>query len=466
MIDRIRGYSIFFCGLLYVGTALAGITSLEGLLAAITLLVLIQCLPAINAITKVVFTALFGIGSILLIWSGAGIAVWRSALIKNGDILTLMLFVPLLSVPFKFPRYQHSLKQVIQKIIQSSSSSVYVFTHAISHMLGVIFNLACIPMTYYIIKAGADIKNPNIMAGAAARGYTTTCFWSPNSGAVGLVLAYWGGSVVEIIPFGLPLAVIALAVGWFENQYLSNLLTRKEYKTKKNEFENENNQAAITVPDNHNSNKDFYWLVFAVMLLLGIVIILDWKTSLGILVIVPVMSLLYPFAWSIFAGEQQRHWISFKNFLSDTLPRMSNEVVIFLGAGFFAVAVSSSKIGRYLPGVFNSVSDSPTLLVAIIIIIVVGLSIIGFHPVLTITSIVSSLTPQLVGLPHSLLAVMVLAAWGLAVTCSPFSACSLSLSNITGVNPLIVGLRWQLVFTGLLFIVTLLYFNIMLSCFY
>jgi len=85
---------------------------------------------------------------------------------------------------------------------------------------------------------------------------------------------------------------------------------------------------------------------------------------------------------------------------------------------------------------------------------------------MTTTCILASITPQSVGLPVTLLSVMVVASWALAVTCSPFSACSLSLSGITGNDPFTVGIRWQMTYTVLLFLITLLYFNFLLLFFY
>lgn len=463
-----------------MGTALAGITSLEGLIALATAVVLIQCVPVTSGITRVAGIGLFGFGAVLLFRSGAGVNTWVSAITKNGDILTLMLFVPLMSIPFKFPRYQFALKRVLQKIADTGNDGLYLFSHGISHLIGVIVNIACVSITYYLFKAGMENRNLNMIARSAARGYTTTCFWSPNSGAVGLVLAYWGGSMVDIMPLGIPLAILALFIGWAENKCL---WTRAETEKVKSELGTAcsirgsapyfspdlgNTEAAAGSEPNGNARKpgDLSVLVLAVVILLVIVIILDWKTALGILVIVPLISLTYPFIWSLLVGEIKIHWGLFKEFLNQSLPKMSNEVVIFLGAGFFAVAVGNSELGKYFSEFFYGVSGVPTLLVAIILLTVVIFSLVGFHPVLTITSIVTALTPQAAGLPAPLLSVMVLASWGLAVTCSPFSACSLGLAGIMGKDPLVIGIRWQIAFTALLFLVTLVYFNFILLIFY
>ncbi|MHB8916394.1 MAG: hypothetical protein ACYC4H_00090 [Desulfocucumaceae bacterium] len=463
---KIRGYSFFLCGLLYIVTALTGVRSLAVPVAAVTILCLAQCLPSISGITRYAGAGLFGIGSVLFFSTGADLNTWFSAVTQNGKILTLMIFVPMLSIPFGFPGYRRSLEQVLQKMARGGSSGMYALTHTVSHLIGVIVNIACVSITYYMLKAGPAGRNPGLLARAAARGYTTTCFWSPNSGALGLVMGYWGGSVISIIPLGLPLAALALALGWAETMCRDFMGNKKGLAIpEKTALPGDGPVVPVADPDSR-AYRDFRQLLAAVSLLLVLVIFFDWATPLDILTIVPLMSLTYPFLWSIVAGEQKNQWRSFKGFISGSLPNMSNEVVIFLGAGFFAVAVGQSGIGRYLPEVFGRFSGSPTMLVAVLLIAVVGLSLIGFHPVLTTTCILASITPQSVGLPVTLLSVMVVASWGLAVTCSPFSACSLSLSSITGTDPYTVGIRWQMTYTVLLFLVTLVYFNFVLLTFY
>lgn len=464
--QKIRGYSFFLCGLLYIVTALTGAKILALPVAAVTVLCLAQCVPAISGVTRYAGAGLFGIGSALFFSAGADLTILCTAVTQNGKILTLMIFVPMLSIPFGFPGYRRALEQVLQKMARGGSGGMYALTHTVSHLIGVIVNIACVSITYYMLKAGPAGRSPDLLAMATARGYTTTCFWSPNSGALGLVLGYWGGSVISIIPLGLPLAALALVLGWADT-------ICREYITSKNRLavgektaiSGESTVVTVVEPDSR-AYRDFRQLLTVVSLLLALVILLDWATPLDILTIVPLMSLTYPFLWSIIAGEQKNQWLSFKRFISGSLPNMSNEVIIFLGAGFFAVAIGQSGIGSYLPEIFERFSGSPTMLVAVLIIAVVGLSLVGFHPVMTTTCILASITPQSVGLPVTLLSVMVVASWALAVTCSPFSACSLSLSGITGNDPFTVGIRWQMTYTVLLFLITLLYFNFLLLFFY
>ncbi len=456
---RLRGYTLFLLGLSYVAAAFTGSAAFRGLVTAVSFLALLQCLPAVTGITRYASAGLFGIGSLLLLASGADAADWCSAVTQNGKILTLMMFVPMLSIPFNLPRYRRALEHVLQRVVRRGDSGVYLFTHLTSHLIGLIANIACVSITYCMVGAGTAGRNLDMLARAAARGYSATCFWSPNSGAIGLVLAYWGGTVVDIIPVGLPVAALALAAGWLENRLWKPL---------------NDAQGGAPSPDCAGAEaeygpeirKDFRWLVCAVTLLLGLVIILDWSTPLGILTIVPLTALVYPFVWAVSAGEIRDQWLHFKSFVNGSLPGMSNEVAIFLGAGFFAVAAGKSGAVQYLARIFIGVSDSPTLLTALIILMVVGLSLVGFHPVLTTTGIVASFTPQWLGLPASFLSGVVVTSFGLAITFSPFSACSLSLSNITGKDPFTVGVRWQWRFTLLMVLAALAYFELVHSFFY
>lgn len=470
VLKLIRGYSIFITGLLYIVTALLGVGNWHGILSVATLLVIVQCITVTTGLTRFVGYGLFFIGSVLLIYNDSTMSTWFNAIIQNGMVLTLIVFVPLMGLPLSFPKYHAALESMLQKSITSSRSGIYLLGHGISHLLGSVMNIACISITYSVLIIGTGGKYRNMLARAAMRGYGGILFWSPNSAAVGVVLAYWGDDLVDLILYGLPLALLTLVVGWLENRVRYGAAGRKPASNSPGTSNsNERLGASVQQPDsaaaggsniNNDENRYIKQLVVGITAMLAIIILLDMLTSISILALVPLVALIVPLIWVVLTGDMANYSFEFKKYLTEMIPQMSNEATIFLGAGFFAVAVGVSPIGHYLPLLFKSVAGNATLVLLLTGVLIIGLSLFGLHPMLTTTSILTAFTPQALGLSFPFMAMAILGSFGLAVTCSPFSAGNLNVAAIVGKDSTEVSIKWQLAYTLLMFLVLVIYLNV------
>jgi hypothetical protein len=470
MRSLIRGYSIFITGLLYIVTALLGVGNWHGILSVATLLIIVQCITVTTGLTRFVGYGLFFLGSALLTYSDANLSTWFNAIIQNGNVLTLIVFVPLMGLPLSFPKYRSALESTLQKRITGSRNGIYLLGHGISHLLGSVVNIACISMTYSVFIIGTRGKYRNMLARAAMRGYGSTLFWSPNSAAVGVVLAYWGHELVDIIPYGLPLALLTLVVGWLEDRARYRVTDKKsddnsldannsdEYL--KESLQQLGSEAANNPNVNNDKNRYVRQLVAGITSMLAIVILLDMLTSISILTLVPLVALIITLIWAALTGDIARYISEFKKYLTEVIPKMSNEATIFLGAGFFAVAVGVSPIGHYLPLLFKSVAGNATLVLMLTGVLIIGLSMFGLHPMLTTTSILTALTPQTLGLSFPFMAMAILGSFGLAVTCSPFSAGNLNVASIVGKDSTEISIKWQLAYSLMMFLVLVIYLSV------
>jgi len=470
MLSLFRGYSIFITGLLYIGTALTGVGNWHGALTVATLLIIVQCIPVTTGITRFVSYGLFFLGSALLLFSGADKPTWFQAVIQNGKVFTLLVFVPLMGIPLRFPKYRLALENALKKTITGSRDGLYLLSHGVSHLLGSVINIACLSITYHILTIGTGGKHRHMLAKAAMRGYGVTLLWSPNSAAVGVVLAYWDHQLTDIIPYGIPLVLLTLVVGWLENRAKYYIYGKKLAgdNVKKNDDE---------LPDKHigeacrcsagsgaDQGKYLCQLVLGITSMLAIVIVADILTSISILTLVPLVALIFPFLWATITGDVKDYILELKKYLTEAIPRMSNEATIFIGAGFFAVAVGVSPLGHYLPLLYKSIAGNATLVVLLTGTIIIGLSMVGCHPMLTTTSILTALTPQALGLSFPFMAMAILGSFGLAVTCSPFSAGNLNVAALVGKESTEVSFKWQITYSLVMFLVLIGYLNVLKWC--
>lgn len=392
---------------------------------------------------------LFGTGALILIYFKATALIWIKSLHANGKLLALMVLVQMLSIPLQYPRYMEVIKRFRGSFTGGGIKGLYLVSFTLSHLLAVILNFACIPICHHVLhEKGSDPGVKRTMMTAISRGYTTSCIWSPNTGAMALVLT-WGCQWLDVLLPGMAMAAIALFVSW----WLEKFRIRGE--------RDDNRPEIILAAPVENitacSSRDTRQFVFVIAMLLSLIILLDYHTTWGIITIVPLVSLLSPPLWSLGVGEGKAYLEGLGGYVKNRIPSMNNEVIIFLGAGFFASAVGFSPIGGYISAFFSGFAGSPLAISTLMGALIIGLSLLGCHPVLTTSALVATLSPELLQCTAKFLALSALVGWSLAITSSPFSACSLSVAAITQKSSVEVGIKWHLAFTLVMFCISVLF---------
>ena len=119
------------------------------------------------------------------------------------------------------------------------------------------------------------------------------------------------------------------------------------------------------------------------------------------------------------------------------LPRIVNELVLFLAAGVLATGISGLVSLGFIHSPFDSFSVFTALQVLAIIIV---LSALGIHPVIPITSLTALILP--LNPNPSLLAAVYLFGWHLGTCSSPLSGTNLMFQGRYGI-PAFKGAFWN-----------------------
>jgi len=453
---QVKSFLVLSMACLYLVISLTENNFLYYLLALLSTVTVIMCLLSVGKLNRNIGILLFGVGSVILFYFQAPGAVWVDSLHANGNLIALIVLVQMLGIPLKFDRYIKVLERVRSLLSGKGIKELYVGSFGLSHFLAVILNFACIPISYQVLHAGRDDSNvKRTLFTALSRGYTTSCIWSPNTGVMALVLM-WGSSWLGVLLPGLILAFIALPVGWWLER--ARVLKEKvDYV-----YSGSANSASISETGYTKDTRQFLIIIFVFLVS---IIMLDHYTVFGIITIVPALSLLLPPLWATGIGEWGAFTTGFKGFFANRLAVMDNEIIIFLGAGFFAASIGYSPIKHTLIAVFSLAAGSPVALAVAIMSLVIVLSFVGCHPVLVVSAMVSTLTPELLQCSPQFLALTVLIAWSLAITSSPFSACSLSVAALARKSAVEVGVKWHLVFVSTMFLVSIFYLVILNKAF-
>ncbi|MES9966575.1 MAG: hypothetical protein ABW074_04810, partial [Sedimenticola sp.] len=137
----------------------------------------------------------------------------------------------------------------------------------------------------------------------------------------------------------------------------------------------------------------------------------------------------------------------FGNHIVTGLPRLRGELTLFLCAGILAAGITAAMEAL---AVELTIAHFGPLEASLLLVSMVGISILGVHPVISIATASSILMPVVAD--PNLLALTFLMTWALGITTSPFSGMNLAMQGRYGINAYMFP-RWNGKFTLLLLLV-------------
>lgn len=388
----------------------------------ITIVLLVFSLPFAGRSTKIVSITLFVIGAYLMYISHASLNYWTEAMSRNTGLLVLLIVVPLLGIPLKYAGYIQVLDSLAFKYTKKGYQQ-YWLPSLFSHGLGFFMNIGAVSLTYDISARGKVAENAAMLARAISRGTGTIFLWSPNTVAVALVLEYVEVPWTQYFYLGFSFAVIALVCG-----YISEILGELKRKKGKKSYANIINNSRQYV----DKWKLIQLLTYITSFLL-FVLLIEIKSNISVISMIPVVSFVLPAFWLSILGYKKSILNSYFNYFTEKAHRYDGEVVLFVAAGFFSSALIVSGYSERLCDFIMSFSGNSTASITFTILgtIVLG-SLIGIHPMISVSTFAASLDVNNFGFSPVYLALVLAGGWSLGSTISPISGNILVVANVTG----------------------------------
>ncbi|MEZ5450634.1 MAG: hypothetical protein R3E89_17245, partial [Thiolinea sp.] len=268
------------------------------------------------------------------------------------------------------------------------------------HILGAVINLSIIVlmMGRYQDKQALGRNTVSLLG----QGFAAAALWSPFFAAMGVALTHApGASLYAVVAYGLGLNVLALGLitllaGGWRLQRLDNF---PGYPMQ---------TSSLLVP---------VTLAVLVLVLHGLL------PGITVLALVSITSILLTLCM-LALGQRPQGWQPLYQHLLSSAGRMSRELALFLGAGLLALGLQAVLLQV---GALPWLQQFNGLTVALLLALAILVSLIGVHPVISI----SVLGPVLLPLQpdHNLLAVLFLVIWSLGVVASPFSGMNVMLRS-------------------------------------
>ncbi len=411
--------------LFHVGALVAGAN------LAIALFVLIE-FGRVPVLPRLVGSLLVAVGLAAAFMNGSmavALEVLWQGLGRTLPFLVLFGAVAWLQVPAS---ESPSLSAIRDMVVAQPPGRRFAFLGAAAHLLGMAFNLAGITLLSGMVSQQEDRRLRRRLGRAMAQGFATSTCWSPFFVGAAVILALLPAVAwVEVAPFGIALGVVLVFLSWFIDR-----LGRPR-------------QAAAAPPASPAGGvpaRAWRGTVSVLALLfagtMALVEGLGFSIPIALGLVAPPLAL----AWRGRIAGPGRALASQRDLARQVvgaLASLRSEAVLFLGANVMGVGIAAILD----PGlVANTLAASGLGADAIVLLLAWGFILgaaLGLHPVIIGTLILTTLSPADLGLRPELLALMLMALWGLGTNVSPVSATVLYLSRLTGENNLTVAWVWN-----------------------
>jgi len=428
---RVRGVVTLALAVLYLVNVFLKSGMLENINVILVVIVLIPSLLLVTGITRIIGYSFFMVSAILLFYSKAPLSVWEQALEENLYLVVLFVTVPLLSIPIRSGGYFESLQALFQRYV-TSTGRFYLFVSFLSAMVGVLVNMAIVPLMHEISRASEISKDKRLLSSAISRGFATCTLWAPTTAAIALILKLTGAKWLAFFPLALLLGCVAGIVGF--------VMTVFEERGR----EAGGVQAPTVSQAAFNWRKVIELCVFGILLIISIAVI-SLTTGIPTVIIVALAALLFPVLWLGVIGRLSILSQEFVgDYLNESLPKLKNELVLFLGAGLMGASITYSHLGDYVPQLLTAVvGHNAFLFVSVVFFSTLILSALGVHPIVIITVVGSTVSAAAYGLSPTFMALILSMCWAMGVSISPASGTVIAVAGLAERSPLTVGIKWN-----------------------
>jgi len=312
---------------------------------------------------------------------------FKRAILANQYLLTLLIGVGFLRL-IATPKYEK-----VKQLPKGQNSLIKTYWGV--HLFGSVINISSLVLVAdKLYKKGKFTKEQTIVL---TRAFSSDAFWSPFFVAFAAASTYAPKlSTITILMAGLTISIVAFIITF------------------------------IDVKKNYDIDQFCgYPIQFETLLLPFLLASLVLTTNhlypnFKVIVLISFFSIILTiFILPIKIGIK-KSIEQINNHINVDLPKMKNEISLFLIAGMFGVSVSTVLMGYNIQFPFEHFDAFSG---SIILLVIILLSFLGIHPIISI-AVIGNWT---MGLNHTFLAAVFLMSWGISVATSPFSGINLTM---------------------------------------
>lgn len=426
------------CCFVYIFYQFGGWTVLQYPLFFLALLLFFLSLPGAKTALRYFSLIMFAIGAFWYMQQGEGFDGAVKGLLVNVPLVSLMILIPLLSIPLKVGGYFRSIHFLLKKQLHNAKK-LFTFITLFIFVLGPILNLGVLRVVHDMLE---DLKiHPIIIIKGYITGYSPVIVWSPYFAAVAMVLYYLQLPVVDYLPYGLGMALTFFVLG--------NLLFRYQHSNadfippvSRGERKNASEKKETRGEEVHRKKvRNLFFLVGGLMVsVFAVEMITEWP----MIFLVCLLAITFPAVWLTLRKRWKDAVPFFREYGEKSLPTFNNEAVLLLSAGWFSNALMNTAAAASIRDVLYGIASSSFFLFVLTIVFVMLLiTLIGVHPFVVATVLLMQIRPEEIGVSPELIALIVMISWAVSSVAGPLNPVNLLVSSAAKEPPFNVGLRYN-----------------------
>lgn len=254
---------------------------------------------------------------------------------------------------------------------------------------------------------------------AIMRGFSSASYWSPMFGNMAILLTLYPTlRWIEVFPVGVAVAQLTAVVGILLHRFEAQHANTDEAEAPPA------GMAAAAFPL-LGAMLAFLAAVLAASRQLGI------STTAAIVLLGPWIAIALNIAMS-HRGMRIKEGV--RRLREDMLrfPGLASEAILFIAAGCAGSVMGDAFPSSWVSGIGAALGGFPAFGIAFLMFGIMGIALMGIHPVLTAVFLASTITPDVLHLSPLVHVSAILIGWGLTASVTPFSVLSLTAARYTG----------------------------------
>jgi hypothetical protein len=411
-----------------------------GIMAILALALSISSAKGLYLITGICF---FIIGTGLFIYNNLP---WYTFLLHFEPmlgLLSLFLVLPFINSLIRIGHYDKNLSLLLQQGV-SNLSQLYRRSFLVCHFLGLFLNIATLPLLTNSLRVTLNTLPKQTVnkfyTHNLLRAYALCLTWSPMEVMVSTSIDITTVKYYKILPIVISLAIIMLLIDWVLSSY--------KYKHIHISIENKTDI---------NFKKVYRKLIEMLGMLVIFILLVSWiqhVVNKGFLFSVVLVMVPISIIWALFIGKTKRYFAVTIPYWKARTSGLANYFFMFLSAGLFVEMLDRSGALSVLQSLLISESERTLLLYFTIGGYFLLTSLIGFHPLVSITLLAELLQPILSGVHHIPLTIVLISCSLATVMYSPYNVSVSILADQLGVNSYRLG-AWNIGFAILYILVSI-----------
>lgn len=388
-----------------------------------------------------------GVG--ILLWTRQPFAVWMSSFSGMTNTVAIMVALQLFSVPVTAGRYDRAIDSWAARHIKSRRA-LFVFSTLVPHVFASFLMLGAIPVSMSLLGPAIEARVDNhkrFLSAAMTRGYVLAAIWAPGAINLYLVVQATGVAWSRILLPGFLLALCGLGASVLMESGKNGVIRGGDGLAGASGTGMLELSPTLTAKAENRAVRRIFYVALGIVI--GVLALEALKIGVGytrILIAGTAISL----AWiAVTAGDPEvraRNGVrqAFTDYWKDGILKVSDIGPFFVAMGVFSGAIQASG---YLDAIAPALRASTQFLgvwsVFLLPMVIIGLSLIGFHPFMTIVLFGTVLAKA--GMPVPPIAIALALATGGAASymISPFAGIIMTVAKYTRSSAWQVAVRWN-----------------------